>query len=127
MEDVNVTGYTQVSRRDRKAGANRGGILTLQREDFNALVHIRNCENEERSLHFLRLDSETCLIANWYRPGALEHDGFTNLAVELKDLFDQISGIVIAGDLNIHHQRWLRFSNGNSQIGVELKTLCRVG
>ena len=26
--------------------------------------------------------------------------------------------------LNVHHQRWLRFSNANTQIGTDLKNLC---
>ena len=30
----------------------------------------------------------------------------------------------MAGDLNIHHARWLRFSNGNSRQGADLKILC---
>ena len=49
VEKIAVAGYTEVSRRDRKATANRGGIVTLQRADFNGLVHIKNCEEEERS------------------------------------------------------------------------------
>ena len=49
VEDVKVAGYRQVSRRDRKGTANRGGILTLQRDDFNSLVHIKNSATDERS------------------------------------------------------------------------------
>ena len=45
---MQIAGYSGISRRDRHEGANRGGILTLQRDDFNGLVHIRNCEDEER-------------------------------------------------------------------------------
>jgi hypothetical protein len=123
-EEVHITGYKTVSRRDRRGGAKCGGILTLQREDFNCMVHIRDCENEERSLHFLRLDSETLLIANWYRPPDTPNDGFSKLTAELKEFSDQVSGIIIAGDLNIHHRKWLRYSNGNSQVGADLKSVC---
>ena len=66
-------------RKDRHAGANRGGILTLRRRDFNGLVHITNCASEERSWHFLETGIETILNSNWYRPGASIHDGFTGL------------------------------------------------
>jgi len=52
---------------------------------------------------------ETYLLANWYRPGASEFDGFSSLYSELAEYFPQISGVVIVGDLNIHHKRWLRF------------------
>ena len=78
-KDVQIAGYSEVSRRDRHEGANRGGILTLQRDDFNGLVHIRNCEDEERSWHFLRLGVDTFLVANWYRPGASTHTTFANV------------------------------------------------
>ena len=46
-EQIKIEHYTQVSRRDRKQTANRGGILTLQRHDFSGLVHIKDCEDEE--------------------------------------------------------------------------------
>ena len=96
-----ISNYNVVSRRDRKKFANRGGILILQRDDFNALVHIKDCDEEERSWHFLNLGIETFLIANWYRPGASTHDGFVRLYAEVSEHFQQCSGILIAGDLNI--------------------------
>jgi len=123
-ECLDVPSYKTVSRRDRKTTANRGGILTLQREDFNGLVHIKNCVEEERSWHFLTLGVETILLANWYRPGATVHDGFANLYAEVGEHFQEMSGILIAGDLNIHHKRWLRYSNDNTQVGADLKTFC---
>jgi len=123
-EYVNVTGYTLVSRRDRKETANRGGILTLQRDDFNGLVHISSCKDEERDWHFLRLGVETILVANWYRPGASIRDGFTKLYEEVALHFQEVSGIYIAGDLNVHHNKWLRFSNGDTGVGTDLKIFC---
>ena len=92
VESVTIPGYIVVSRRDRKQTANRGGILTLQREDFNGLLHIKDCGAEERSWHFLRLGFDTILLANWYRPGATIHDGFVNLYVELAEYWYEISG-----------------------------------
>ena len=120
-ESISVSGYRIVSRRDRKTSDNRGGILTSQRDDFNCLVHIKNCEDEERSYHFLRLGMETILVANWYRPGAIVHDGFAKLHDEIRDHYQDISGIVVAGDLNVHHRKWLRFSNDNTTVGADLK------
>ena len=124
VEHVYVSGYVIVSRRDRSTSANRGGILTLQRSTFNGLVHITNCQEEERSWHFLRLGEETVLVANWYRPGSSFHDGFKKLSDEIGAFFHEISGVVIAGDLNIHHKKWLRYSNSNTQIGTDLKNVC---
>ena len=63
-KEIDIPGYTQCSRRDRHAGANRGGVLTLQRNDFNGLVHIANTKDEERSWHFLKVGVDTILIGN---------------------------------------------------------------
>ena len=104
-KDVQIAGYSEVSRRDRHEGANRGGILTLQRDDFNGLVHIRNCEDEERSWHFLRLGVDTILVANWYRPGATIHTTFANLYTEMNEFFHEVSGIVIAGGFEYSSQK----------------------
>ena len=93
----------------------------MQRDDFNCLVHIKNCEEEERSYHFLRLGMETILVANWYRPGAIVHDGFAKLHDEIRNHYQDISGILVAGDLNVHHRKWLRFSNDNTTVGTDLK------
>ena len=121
---INIDGYEVCSRRDRHAGANRGGILTLRREDFHGLVHICNSEVEERSWHYLKLGVETILLGNWYRPGASVFDGHSALYSELAEHFQEVSGVLLVGDLNIHHKRWLRFSNDNSQVGAAMKTLC---
>ena len=102
---MQIAGYSEVSRRDRHEGANRGSILTLQREDFNGLVHIRNCEDEERSWLFLRFGVDTILVANWYRPDATIHTIFANLYTEMNEFFHEVFEIVIAGNLNIHHKK----------------------
>ena len=124
VKDVNVPGYTVCSRRDRHEGSNRGGVLTLRRNDFNGLVHIANTADEERSWHFLKTGIETFLLGNWYRPGASDFDGFATLYSEVGEYFTQVNGIVLMGDLNIHHQRWLRYSRENTRIGGEMKAFC---
>ena len=63
------------------------------------------------------------MIGNCYRPGSTIHDGFSALYNETAEYFSQVSGIVLVGDLNIHHQRWLRHSNANTNIGAEMKCL----
>ena len=124
VKNITVPGYEIVSRRDRKDTANRGGVLTLRREDYNGLVHISNSSSEERSWHFLKLGLETVLLGNWYRPGASDFDEFSELYGEMSEFFDQISGVLLLGDLNIHHKRWLRFSSGDTAVGAHFKTLC---
>jgi len=123
-KEINVAGYRVCSRRDRHPGSNRGGVLTLERNDFNGLVHIANSEDEERSWHFLKLGVETLLLANWYRPGSSAFDGFSVLYAELAEYFNQVSGVLLVGDLNIHHKKWLKYSSCDTRIGSEMKTLC---
>ena len=102
-EDVVIEGYELVSRRDRSISSNRGGVATYRRLDFNGIVHIENCKEEERSWHFLRLAEETILLANWYRPGSSTHDGFTKLHAEISQYYPEVSGVLALGDLNVHH------------------------
>ena len=123
-EEVAIPGYVVCSRRDRHEGDNRGGIMTLRREDFNGIVHITNTDAEERSWHFIQSGIDSILLANWYRPGASSHDGFSVLYKEVADFFPQVSGVIIMGDLNIHHKRWLRHSREDSTIGGDMKTFC---
>ena len=89
IKQATIPGYVNCSRRDRHKGANRGGIAVFRREDFNGIVHITNSEKEERSWHFLKLGVETYLLANWYRLGASEFDGFSSLYSELAEYFPQ--------------------------------------
>ena len=123
-KEIDIPGYEVVARRDRHAGSNRGGVLTLQRKGFNGLVFIANAKDEKRSWMFLKLGLETILIGNWYRPGASHFDGFTSLYSEMGEFFPQVSGVVLVGDLNIHHIRWLKYSRENSLIGSEMKIFC---
>ena len=123
-EQIRINNYKTISRRDRASQPNRGGILTLARSDFNNLVHVSNSDKEERSWHFLNVGIENLLVGNWYRPGATEHDGFEGLQNEIVSMSSEISGIIICGDLNIHHSRWLRFSNGNTIQGSDLRSVC---
>ena len=105
VESVSLVGYMVVSRRDRSAGTNRGGVLTLARHDFNRLVHIENSGYDERSWHYLHIEPETVLLGNWYRPGATIHDGYVNLISEIEKHSTESTGIILSGDLNIHHAR----------------------
>ena len=51
---------------------------------------------------FLRLEMETILVANWYRPPASDHDKFERLYAEVAKYYQEVIGIFISGDLNIY-------------------------
>ena len=124
VESISILNYRTISRRDRHAGDNRGGILTLARDGFNQIAHIRNSVFEERSWHYLNLGPEVILLGNWYRPGASPHDGFSELHADLTEFVSEITGVILSGDMNVHHKSWLRFSSGNTPVGSDLKGFC---
>ena len=82
----------------------------MQRDDFNGLVHVADSVIAERSWFFRKVGIETVLLGNWYRPGSSEYDGHAELYEELTTYFVQVSGILLIGDLNSHHKRWLQYS-----------------
>ena len=79
-----------------------------------------NSQYAERSWHLLHLDHGSYALANWYRPGASDETAITSFRQELNEIAPNALGIVVAGDLNIHHARWLSHSNGNSTQGEML-------
>ena len=122
-EELAILGYVTVSRKDRSPTPNRGGILILAREDFQNLVHVSDSVVDERSWHFLSLDTETILVGNWYRSPSSYH-GFDELQDELVKYYSDCSGVVLSGDCNVHHTRWLRHSNANTAIASDLEVVC---
>ena len=78
----------------------------------------------ERSWHLIRIGIETLLSGNWHRFGASDFYGFIALYFEMATYYTQISGIVLGGDLNVHHKHWLRFSREDTRIGSELNKFC---
>ena len=42
----------------------------------------------------------------------------------MNEFFHKVSGVVIAGGLNIHHNKCVRYSNANTEVGADLKTFC---
>ena len=94
-------------------------MLTLQ------LLRLqKDTADEARSWHFLKVGIDTILLANWYRPGASVYDGFSTLYTEMGEYFQEVTGVVLVGDLNIHHKRWLRYSSEDTRIGSEMKAFC---
>ena len=87
-------------------------------------MHIEDSDSDERSWHFISLDAEVLLLANWYRSPSSEDNELLSFREELSKHAPEATGLIIVGDLNIHHTRWLRFSNGNTHAGSVLKAVC---
>ena len=110
-----------ISRRDRHEGENRGGVLTLCRDDVKNIVFLSHSACAERSWHLIQRDSGSILIVNWYRPPSEDGTSIDGLNSEMQAHAHQTDELVICGDLNIHHRRWLRFSSGNTTLGERMQ------
>ena len=113
-----------LSRRDRSESDNRGGIIAYVRDDLKIGVHLFNSIDAERSWHLLHLDIGSIALANWYRPPGSGLDHIASLREEMSELQNEAIGFIVMGDCNIHHKRWLRFSNANTLEGSTLKEIC---
>ena len=51
------------------------------------------------------------------------NEDLVNLENELDKHGDNMIGTVLIGDMNIHHNKWLRFSNNNTPVGDRLLQL----
>lgn len=79
---------------------------------------------DERNWHALNIRAETVLFASWFGSGCSAFNDFEVLWTELATYSVDIIGVIIAGDLNIRHTRWLKFSNGNATSGAALNAIC---
>ena len=53
-------------------------------------------------------------------------DHIESFETELREYCDSVVGCLVLGDLNIHHQRWLRYSNANTREGDRLRSICQL-
>ena len=63
-------------------------------------------------------------MANWCRPPASDHDKFERLYAEVAKYYQEVTGVVMSGVLNMHRSRRLRFSSGDTGIGQDLQFCC---
>ena len=115
-----IPGYSSVSRRDRNDGRQGGGIALYAAERTRYIGHIEDSIDAERS----HADVGPILLGVWYRPPDAPDVHTSSLAAELQRLSKGMVGTVVVGDMNIHHARWLWFSNGNTGIGQVLQDIC---
>ena len=122
--DVEIANYTCICRRDRAPTANRGGIATYVRNDIKSVVHLEKSDHAERAWHLCKLDIGSILIGNWYRPPGSNDDAIHSMRAELVRLSPLGFGHVVMGDMNIHHKKWLKYSNADSPEGDLLRSIC---
>ena len=125
IEHFQINKYTCISRYDRQDGRIGGGVALYAKDSCKYIVHASDSEVAERSWHFLHSDQGIVLIGNCYRPPDAAADAIQTLRDEPKEYENKVSGILLVGDFNVHHRKWLRFSNGNTQVGEMMHSICQ--
>ncbi len=126
-DQIGITGYRLVSRRDRCDGRSGGGILCLVDERYDGQVVMQeHSDTDERTWHIIHSDVGPILCAAWYRPPcAGEIASIQACEDEWRRLSSTCVASFILGDLNVHHTRWLRHSSAISVEGTALLRFCQ--
>ena len=119
IEDLTLSGYTLVSRKDREDRQGGGIALFCLPEIFDTITHLEDSKFE-RSWHTLHSDMGPVLLGIWYRPPDNEIESILALQSELDKHRDTHIASIIIGDMNVHHVTWLRFSRETQRQGAEL-------
>ena len=125
IEDHPIANYSCISRFDRQDGRQGGGIAIYAKVSFSNLVHVSNSASAERSWHYLHTDLGIIAICNMYKPPDAGMDTISSLRTELHAHSEYCHGYIVMGDFNIHHRKWLRYSNANTALGEELQNICQ--
>ena len=120
-----LSGYRLLSRRDR-CGRTGGGIACFAADRF--IEHVALLEHSadfERTWHTIHSDIGPVLFGAWYRPPASGETASINACdEEWRRLSANFVATILAGDLNVHHTRWLRYSTSVSVEGSVLFRFC---
>ena len=123
VKNVPIVNYQELARKDRSPDANRGGIITYIRSDVHNVVHLSMSAVAERMIHLVHTDTGILAVVNWYRPPKSDLSHVTSLPEEMPSIEDGIIGVIVLGDLNLHHTSWLRYSNSITHEAELLKSI----
>ena len=83
-KEATIPNYNVLWRRDRSESPNRGGVITLVRDDVKLLAHMHVSAQAERMIHYLHVDLGIIAIVNWYRPPGSDLAHIHELNLELR-------------------------------------------
>ena len=117
-EKVTLEGYDLVARKDRTKSRGRaskgkgGGVCVFAAKEVSKqVVHLKDSEDSERLWMTVHSDLGPYLVGVWYRPPSHNDTvGILSLAGELAG--EEAVGVLVVGDMNVHHAGWLRYSRG---------------
>ena len=123
-QEVVIPGYRSIARRDRSGDKSGGGVDIFVRDGFwNVGLHSIS-KTSERSWVTLHTDTGPILVGVWYRPPGEIREELQTLAREVEEYSVGHIGTIVCCDANVHHSRWLKFSDGNTGLGQDLKDIC---
>ena len=127
VEAIPISGFHIVGRLDRTSGPKRGfgGVAVYARSSLADIALVEYIEGAERMWCVLHTNVGALLLGNWYRAPDENDSSIASLQSEILRLRGEYIGVILLGDLNIHHTRWLQFSNSNTSIGDRLWDVCR--
>ena len=112
---MQIARFYVVGRLDRFEGpkAGYGGVAVYVRNSVANIGLLSYSKTTLRMLCFLHLKLGMFFIGNWYRPPDDGGTSISSLADEMSKLRKDVVGVILAGDMNIHHRMWLRYSREN--------------
>ena len=127
-EHITLTGYTLISRRDRSDGRQGGGIaLFALNAVASQVVHVADSITYERSWYIIHTDVGPISLGVWYRPPEYgELESITSLHAEWENHVINCIGTFIVGDMDVHHEQWLKYSHSVTPEGRLLFETCCV-
>ena len=129
VKELSLGGYTLVSRLDRRDGRKQGGIALFaspKLADCTTLLEHASDDTHERSWHVLQGDFGPVVLCVWYRPPTSgEVLSISAFEAEWMRLNAGYIGIIVVGDLNLHHKHLLIFSANVCVEGTRLFRFCQ--
>ena len=122
-----LEGYEVVARKDNEDKQHGGGVLVYAIKAIASRVtYMGTSDSAERVWVTLHTGQGPYLIGCWYRaPSRSDDISIQSLATELEKHGSQTLGVILIGDMNVHHERWLG-SGSTSQAGEALREVCSV-
>ena len=124
-DEIRISGYTLVGRRDRVHRRCGGVALFARTENWTYCTLLTHSVEAERSWYIVHADVGPILLCNWYRPpGSGEINSIESFEAEMIIYREQCIGMIMVGDINVHHIPWLTFSHSTTPEGIALESIC---
>ena len=94
-----------------------GGVAIFARVSLVDIALVECIVSAERMWCVLHTNLGALLIGNWYRAPDESGTSIAILKAEIERLRGDFVGILLVGDVNVHHKRWLKHSHSNTKLG----------